>query len=99
MLRKSQTEIFQGKQMRLKGSKIKEEEDRRQMKNAKKREETKERNYDKNFYVIDCETNGFDHNEPVQIAVLLFENGERKGRNMTYFIPENDFTIEARELT
>ena len=39
----------------------------------------------RNFYAIDIETNGFKHNEPLQIAAVLFENGEETERyNMFY---------------
>ena len=29
-----------------------------------------------NFYALDTETTGFDHNELIQVAVVLFINGE-----------------------
>ena len=46
-----------------------------------------EKRYKKNFYVLDCETSGFKHNEPIQIAVLRFENGEEAGRYNRHFLP------------
>lgn len=39
------------------------------------RMESLEKHYNKNFYAIDIETSGFEHNEPLQIGVVLFENG------------------------
>ena len=32
----------------------------------------------KNFYAIDTETTGFDHNHPLQIAAVLFIDGKPK---------------------
>ena len=31
-----------------------------------------------NFYAIDTETTGFHHNEPLQVGVVLFEDGKPK---------------------
>ena len=65
------------------------------MKNAKAREATKVKKYDKNFYVIDTETGGFPKNEPIQIAVLLFLNGEQAGLYNQYFLPQSKMTESA----
>ena len=46
-----------------------------------------EKRYKKNFYVLDCETSGFKHNEPIQVAVLRFENGREAGRYNRHFLP------------
>ena len=35
----------------------------------------RERLFQSNFYAVDVETNGFRHNEPIQIAAVLYENG------------------------
>jgi len=99
MQREAQTGIYRNTQTRLQYLQIKEEEHQRQMRNAKAREDKKQHNDNMNFFVIDCETNGFTHNEPVEIVVLRFEDGEEKGKFKKKFMPEADFTIEARQVT
>ena len=59
-----------------------------QEKKAKAQLKTIEKRYKKNFYVLDCETSGFNHNEPIQIAVLVFENGRETARYNKYVLPE-----------
>ena len=79
-------------QRRLTAQEILEEEDRRQLKGAEKRLNKKVKDFAKNFYVLDCETNGFKHNEPVQIAVLRFEKGKEVEKHLKYFVPDEKFT-------
>ena len=65
------------------------------MTNAKAREAYKVKKFDKNFYVLDTETGGFPKNEPIQIAVLLFLDGEQAGVYYNYFMPESKMTDSA----
>ena len=46
-----------------------------QKKNAEARQKTKEKSYGKNFYAFDSETNGFKHNEVVELAAILYQDG------------------------
>ena len=34
-----------------------------------------EKHHETNFYALDIETSGFENNEPLQIGVVLFEDG------------------------
>ena len=45
----------------------------------------RERLFQTNFYAVDVETNGFKHNEPVQIAIVRFENGIEVDKWSKYF--------------
>ena len=55
-----------------------EKEEIRQKKNLKARLAKIERSNAANFYALDIETSGFEHNEPIQIGAVLFENGTPK---------------------
>ena len=48
-----------------------------------------------NFYAFDAETTGFETNEPVQIAVVLFQNGEVVDKFNEYYVPRSTITKEA----
>ena len=48
-----------------------------------------------NFYAIDVETNGFNHNEPIQIASVLYKNGQVADHHNQYFRSEHRCTKEA----
>ena len=50
----------------------------RQRKNAMARLKTLEKSFETNFYALDTETTGFSHNEPIQVAAVLFEKGVAK---------------------
>jgi len=63
--RESQTEVIEGRQRLLPWKDLPEKEQRRQDKNYRLRVLKREANYSKNFYVLDTETNGFKHNEPI----------------------------------
>ena len=58
---------------------------------------TIEKGYAKNFYVLNTETNGFKHNEPIQIAILLYEKGKEIRRINRHFLPVNKITESARK--
>ena len=47
-----------------------------QAKKAKAALKKIEKSYAENFYVLDTETTGFKHNEPLQISALLFLDGK-----------------------
>ena len=65
------------------------------MRNYKAREVTKAKKFDKNFYVLDTETSGFENNEPVQIAAVIFLDGEEDIAHNEYFIPKEKQTPSA----
>ena len=48
-----------------------------------------------NFYAIDTETSGFDSNEPIQIAVALFENGSILKTYNEYYMPTATISFDA----
>lgn len=58
----------------------------------------KEQKNGENFYAIDCETNGLRFNEPLQIGVVLFEDGEEKEHLNIFCKSEKESTEEALEL-
>ena len=68
------------------------------MKNAKQRKKAIEKNYAKNFYVLDTETGGFDHNEPIQIAAKRYEDGKEVAANNQYFLPTKRMTDSALKI-
>ena len=39
------------------------------------RQKTLEKSYESNFYALDTETTGLSHNEPIQIAAVLYKKG------------------------
>ena len=47
-----------------------------------------EKSYETNFYALDTETTGFRENEPIQIAVALFQNGVAVKSYNQYFLPK-----------
>ena len=48
---------------------------------------------------MDIETNGFTHNEPIQITAIRYENGKAlKNQYNHFFVPENKFTKSARKV-
>ena len=38
----------------------------------------KELRFETNFYALDTETSGFENHEPLQVGVVLFEDGKPK---------------------
>ena len=76
--RDAQDKFYCGKQRRLPHSVMPEYEEARQKRNAATRLRALERSHMRNFYALDTETSGFDHNEPIQIGVVLFEDGKPK---------------------
>ena len=71
----SNFDVLKGKQKRLAISLMPDLVKQRHEKAAKAYQKNIEKRYAKNFYVLDCETSGFKHNEPIQIAVLRVEKG------------------------
>ena len=75
----------------------KEEEDARK-KEAIKRESKKKYTDGNNFIVLDTETNGFTHHEPIQITAIRYENGKAlKNHYNHFFMPDNKFTKSAKK--
>ena len=72
-----------------------EYEELRQKRNAATRWSKLERSHMRNFYAIDTETSGFKHHEPLQVAVVLFEDGRPKTQYNQYFLPSKEITDEA----
>ena len=58
---------------------------------------TIEKSYAQNFYILDTETSGFDHNEPIQVAALRFENGVEVERYNRFFLPQDRITESAKD--
>ena len=56
----------------------------RQKKNFMGRQRTVEKMHMKNFYALDTETTGFDHNHPIQIAAILFVDGKPRSTYNQY---------------
>ena len=48
-----------------------------------------------NFYALDSETTGFETNEPIQIAVILFRNGVEVDKFNEYYVPRSSITDDA----
>ena len=48
-----------------------------------------------NFYALDTETTGFNSNEPIQIAAVIFENGKLVKCYNKYFNAEAPITHDA----
>ena len=57
--------------------------------------ETQEKLFATNFYAIDIETSGFEHNEPIQVGIVLFEKGRPKKQYNQYFLPAHRITASA----
>ena len=55
----------------------------------------RERLFQTNFYAVDVETNGFKHNEPVQIAIVRFENGIEVDKWSKHFHARHRSTKDA----
>ena len=91
----SNMDVLKGKQQRLAISLMPEVVKQHQEKKAMARQKTIEKRYKKNFYVLDCETSGLKHNEPIQIAVLAFENGKETLKYNKFILPEQKITDEA----
>lgn len=72
-----------------------EHEEARQKRNVMARLERQEKRFASNFYAIDIETSGFEHNEPLQVGVVLFEKGKPKKQYNQYFLPVNRITASA----
>ena len=49
--------------------------EKRQKNNHKIWQKQLDKQHSNNFYAIDTETSGFDTNEPIQIAAVLFVDG------------------------
>ena len=56
---------------------------------------TREAKYSKNFYVLDTETSGFVHNEPIQVSAIRYEDGKPAARHNQYFMPKKEITDSA----
>ena len=55
----------------------------------------RERLFERSFYVLDVETNGFKHNEPLQIGAILYDDGVEEDIYNQYFLSEHGSTREA----
>ena len=84
--REAQDAIFKGQQLRLPYADISSMELSRQKKNFMGRQKTVEKMHMKNFYAIDTETTGFDHNHPIQIAAILFIDGNPRATINQYLM-------------
>ena len=90
-------ERIEGRQSLLPGAKLSKKHQDMQNEIWKKKQDEKEEIYKKSFYVLDTETGGFTHNEPIQIAALRYENGKQVAKHNQYFYPLFDMTREAIE--
>ena len=52
----------------------------------------------RNFYAIDVETNGFKYNEPLQVSVVLYQDGKETESYNQYFNSRCPCTKSALEL-
>ena len=55
----------------------------------------RERLFETNFYALDTETNGFKHNEPIQVAAIVYEDGQEGEQYNQYFKATQGSTSEA----
>lgn len=55
----------------------------------------REQRFSKNFYAVDVETNGFDHNEPLQIAIVRYEDGVEADHVNVYLKAQENSTKSA----
>ena len=69
--RTAQSDIIFGNQSRLNYKMIKQDEVKRQEKNAKARLATQQKKHAKNFYVLDTETTGLLTKELIEVAAIL----------------------------
>ena len=90
--------IRKGKQSRLPVKRFNVSERKRQLEQSaikEKQRETKDKNH---FYVIDFETTGKKKPEPICVAAIRYEKGQRKDMYKTYFMPDKDIDAEAEKL-
>ena len=52
----------------------------------------------RNFYALDTETTGFDHNHPLQISAVLFIDGKPKATNNQYLMTAIEIQPEAYSI-
>lgn len=62
-------------------------EEARQKKLEEEFKKRLEKTHETNFYALDTETTGFEKNHPIQVGVLLFEDGHVTRTYNEYFIP------------
>ena len=86
--RAAQSDIFYGNQSRLNFGLIREDEVKRQERNAKARLATQQKKYHKNFYVLDTETTGLKTKELIEVAVILFLDGKESRHVQEIFMPK-----------
>ena len=93
--RTAQSDVIYGNQSRLNFKKIKQDEVKRQERNAKERMATQQKKNAKNFYVIDTETTGLETKELIEYAAILFLDGKEVKRVREVFMPKKKITSEA----
>ena len=93
--RAAQSDIVFGNQSRLNYWPIKQDEAKRQKKNAKARLATQQKKHAKNFYVLDTETAGLKTKELIEVAAILFLDGKEDKRMKEVFMPKKKITSEA----
>ena len=81
----TQDEILKGKQSRLPFSKKCQEEEAKKKEAEDREARRKSDTVFKNFYAIDIETNNLDKPEPLQIAIVLFQDGRMVNSWNKYF--------------
>ena len=74
---------------------IKQDEVKRQEKNAKARLSTQQKKHAKNFYVLDTETTGLLTKELIEVAAILFEEGKEVKRVKEVFLPKMKIMSDA----
>lgn len=52
----------------------------------------------RNFYAIDVETNGFKYNEPLQVSVVLYQDGVETESFNQFYRSVHPCTKEALEI-
>ena len=52
----------------------------------------------RNFYAIDTETNGFKYNEPLQVSVILYQDGKETESFNQFYRSEHPCTKKALEI-
>ena len=90
--------IRKGKQSRLPVKRFNVSERKRQLEESEIKERKKQEKEKNHFYVIDFETTGKKKPEPICVAAIRYEKGQRKEIYKTYFLPDKDIDAEAEKL-
>lgn len=96
--RQVQIEYYAGRQERFGFYDMDAAEEARQKKNAAERQKRLEKSRQKNFLALDTETTGFKHNQPLQVAVVRYDDGLAKEQFNQYYLPAVKVQSSAKKV-